>query len=219
MLHFLKPVILVKPTQRKPKEEFLSSKQRYSSLNTELSIAYSKYNLNLFSELSNYIHHFMNSFIGSFIGSCMGSSVEYFVGYIHCKIRKNPAFSIKTDFKKSNKKPRFQAVIGLIPRFFNSCGRWDLNPHVLSDTRSLVLPVCHSSTPAQQRKFYHNFLYCASFFLVETKSFLRKRKVYTCFIPANKCFGLAFLQIRLPVSLLCFFLFLSSSPTGLFRTC
>nr|DAF43040.1 MAG TPA: hypothetical protein [Siphoviridae sp. ct0Go27] len=57
---------------------FLSPKQRYSSLNTKLSIAYSKYNLNLFSELSNYIHHFMNSFIGSF----MGSSVEYFVGYI-----------------------------------------------------------------------------------------------------------------------------------------
>ena len=56
---------------------FLSPNQRYSSLNTELSIAYSKYNLNLFSELSNYIHHFMNSFIGSFIGSCMGSSVEY----------------------------------------------------------------------------------------------------------------------------------------------
>ena len=142
----------------------------------------------LYSELSNYIHNFMNSFIGSF----MGSSVEYFVGYIHCKIRKNPAFSIKTNSKKSNKKPRFQAVIGLIPRFFNSCGRWDLNPHVLSDTRSLVLPVCHSSTPAQQRKFYHNFLYCASFFLVETKSFLRKRKVCICFIPANKCFAFSF---------------------------
>nr|DAL01525.1 MAG TPA: hypothetical protein [Caudoviricetes sp.] len=60
---------------------FLSPNQRYSSLNTELSIAYSKYNLNLFSELSNYIHNFMNSFIGSFmgsfIGSFMGSSVEY----------------------------------------------------------------------------------------------------------------------------------------------
>ena len=92
---------------------FLSPKQRYSSLNTELSIAYSKYNLNLFSELSNYIHHFMNSFIGSF----MGSSVEYFVGYIHFKMRKTPAFSVKTDSKKSNKKPRFQAIVGLIPRF------------------------------------------------------------------------------------------------------
>ena len=22
------------------------------------------------------------------------------------------------------------------------CGRWDLNPHVVTDTRSLVLPVC-----------------------------------------------------------------------------
>ena len=145
---------------------FLSPKQRYSSLNTELSIAYSKYNLNLFSELSNYIHHFMNSFIGSF----MGSSVKYFVGYIHCKMGKSPAFSVKTDSKKAIKKPRFQAVVGLIPRFLNSCGRWDLNPHVLSDTRSLVLPVCHSSTPAQQRKFYHNFLYCASIFLTEAKS-------------------------------------------------
>ena len=25
---------------------------------------------------------------------------------------------------------------------FLSCGGWDLNPHVLPDTRSLVLPVC-----------------------------------------------------------------------------
>ena len=132
---------------------------------------------------------------------------------------KNRYFFGKIILLKSNKKPRFQAVVGLNPRFSDSCGRWDLNPHVLSDTRSLVLPVCHSSTPAQQRKFYHNFLYCASFFLVETKSFLRKRKVYICFIPASKCFGFSFLQIRLLVSLLCFFLFLSSSPTGLFRTC
>ncbi len=192
---------------------FLSPKQRYTSLNTELSIAYSKYNLNLFSELSNYIHHFMNSFIGSF----MGSSVEYLWYTLAVKWVKSLLFG-KIILLKSNKKPRFQAVIGLIPRFLNSCGRWDLNPHVLSDTRSLVLPVCHSSTPAQQRKFYHNFLYCASFFLVETKSFLRKRKVYTCFIPSNKCFGFSFLQIRLLVSLLCFFLFLSSSPTGLFCT-
>lgn len=118
MLHFLKPVILVKPTQRKPKEEFLSSKQRYSSLNTELSIAYSKYNLNLFSELSNYIHHFMNSFIcsfigsfiGSFMGSFMGSSVEYFLGYIHCKMGKSPAFSVKTDSKEAIKNLGFKPL-------------------------------------------------------------------------------------------------------------
>nr|DAX78698.1 MAG TPA: hypothetical protein [Caudoviricetes sp.] len=85
---------------------FLSPKQRYSSLNTELSIAYSKYNLNLFSELSNYIHHFMNSFIGSF----MGSSVEYFVGYIHFKMGKSPAFSVKTDSKEAIKNLGFKPL-------------------------------------------------------------------------------------------------------------
>ena len=88
----------------------MSPNQRYSSLNTELSIAYSKYNLNLFSELSNYIHNFMNSFIGSFIGSFMGSSVEYFVGYIHCKMRKSPAFSVKTDSKEAIKNPGFKPL-------------------------------------------------------------------------------------------------------------
>lgn len=52
----------------------------------------------------------------------------------------------------------------------HSCGRWDLNPHVLSDTRSLVLPVCqfqHSRATRcilAQRKtvgnnFFH-FLFC-----------------------------------------------------------
>ena len=94
---------------------FLSPKQRYSSLNTKLSIAYSKYNLNLFSELSNYIHHFMNSFIcsfiGSFIGSFMGSSVEYFLGYISCKMGKSPAFSVKTDSKEAIKNLGFKPLL------------------------------------------------------------------------------------------------------------
>lgn len=39
------------------------------------------------------------------------------MGYIHCKMGKIPVFSVKTDSKKSNKKPRLQAVVGLIPRF------------------------------------------------------------------------------------------------------
>ncbi len=32
-----------------------------------------------------------------------------------------------------------------------TCGRWDLNPHVVSDTRSLVLPVCQF----QHFRIYH----------------------------------------------------------------
>jgi len=85
---------------------FLSPKQRYSSLNTELSIAYSKYNLNLFSELSNYIHNFMNSSIGSSVEY----SVGYFVGYISCKMRKTPAFSVKTDSKEAIKNLGFKPL-------------------------------------------------------------------------------------------------------------
>ena len=48
------------------------------------------------------------------------------------------------------------ASIRNTPGVSYSCGRWDLNPHALTDTRSLVLPVCHSSTPAQQMVYYHN---------------------------------------------------------------
>ena len=51
----------------------------------------------------------------------------------------------------------------------HSCGRWDLNPHVLSDTRSLVLPVCqfqHSRATrcilAQRKAVGNNFF---SFFV------------------------------------------------------
>ncbi len=36
-------------------------------------------------------------------------------------------------------------LISLIRTIFHfpyDCGRWDLNPHVYTDTRSLVLPVC-----------------------------------------------------------------------------
>ena len=91
---------------KEAQRRFLLPKQRYSSLNTELSIAYSKYNLNLFSELSNYIHHFMNSSVSNF----MCSSVEYFVGYIHCKMRKTPAFSVKTDSKEVIKNLGFKPL-------------------------------------------------------------------------------------------------------------
>ncbi len=48
----------------------------------------------------------------------------------------------------------------------HSCGRWDLNPHVLSDTRSLVLPVCqfqHSRATrcilAQRKPVGNNFFH------------------------------------------------------------
>ena len=85
---------------------FLSPKQRYSSLNTELSIAYSKYNLNLFSELSDYTHNFMNSSVSNFMGSFVG----YFMGYIHCKMRKIPAFSVKTDTKEAIKNLGFKPI-------------------------------------------------------------------------------------------------------------
>ena len=37
-----------------------------------------------------------------------------------------------------------------IPPFLHTCGRWDLNPHVYTDTRSLVLPVCQF----QHSRFY-----------------------------------------------------------------
>ena len=45
-----------------------------------------------------------------------------------------------------------------IPPFLHACGRWDLNPHVYTDTRSLVLPVCqfqHSRIYVPQVVYYH----------------------------------------------------------------
>ena len=55
---------------------------------------------------------------------------------------------------------------------FFKCGRWDLNPHVYTDTRSLVLPVCqfqHSRSTCYNIShcfhFGNTFFYFFNFFL------------------------------------------------------
>ncbi len=44
------------------------------------------------------------------------------------------------------------------------CGRWDLNPHVVSDTRSLVLPVCQFQHFREQKLFYRIFFLLSTVF-------------------------------------------------------
>lgn len=154
---------------------FLSPKQRYSSLNTKLSIAYSKYNLNLFSELSNYIHHFMNSFICSFIGS----SVEYFVGYIHCKMRKNPAFSVKTDSKKSNKKTQVSSRCRLnsqVSQFLREMGLEPTRPIGHKILSLACLPFQHSRATEEILSQFP--LLCKFFSCRNEKFFAEKKSLY-----------------------------------------
>ena len=50
--------------------------------------------------------------------------------------------------KFASKNPRFQAFLGLIPRVFISCRRWELNPHECYLTRTWTVRVCHSATSA-----------------------------------------------------------------------
>ncbi len=45
-------------------------------------------------------------------------------------------------FRLFDNKKQGNLIIYKVSHTFNHCGRWDLNPHVVSDTRSLVLPVC-----------------------------------------------------------------------------
>jgi hypothetical protein len=48
----------------------------------------------------------MNSSVSNFMGSFVG----YFMGYIHCKMRKIPAFSVKTDTKEAIKNLGFKPI-------------------------------------------------------------------------------------------------------------
>ena len=52
-----------------------------------------------------------------------------------------------------------------------------MNPHALADTRSLVLPVCHSSTPAQQSDIIILFSFSQDIFQKNSFSFFSKKLV------------------------------------------
>jgi len=52
----------------------------------------------------------MNSSIGSSVEYSVGYFVGYFVGYISCKMRKTPAFSVKTDSKEAIKNLGFKPL-------------------------------------------------------------------------------------------------------------
>ena len=49
-----------------------------------------------------------------------------------------------------------------------------MNPHALADTRSLVLPVCHSSTPAQQSDIIILFSFSQDIFQKNSFSYFSK---------------------------------------------
>ncbi len=52
-----------------------------------------------------------------------------------------------------------------------------MNPHALADTRSLVLPVCHSSTPAQQSDIIILFSFSQDIFQKNSFSYFSKKLV------------------------------------------
>ena len=52
-----------------------------------------------------------------------------------------------------------------------------MNPHAQPDTRSLVLPVCHSSTPAQQSDIIILFSFSQDIFQKNSFSYFSKKLV------------------------------------------
>ena len=52
-----------------------------------------------------------------------------------------------------------------------------MNPHALADTRSLVLPVCHSSNPAQQSDILILFSFSQDIFQKNSFSYFSKKLV------------------------------------------
>ena len=60
----------------------------------------------------------------------------------------------RTDITGLQAKIKTGSLILQASQGFNHCGRWDLNPHVVTNTRSLVLPVCQF----QHFRFYNRCL-------------------------------------------------------------
>ena len=78
------------------------------------------------------------------------------------------------------------------PTLLTQCGRWDLNPHVYTDTRSLVLPVCqfqHSRIYVPQVVYYHLSLRKSIPHLKKIDVFFEIRQVgsNTKSVPVHQC--------------------------------
>ncbi len=61
---------------------------------------------------------------------------------------------------------------------FNHCGRWDLNPHEHTPTRSLVLPVCQFQHFRISTVSYNDLKYSIVFYKLQV--FFVKNKNFNC---------------------------------------